>query len=207
MNRPAFKDGGIVVMAGLFLYGAAAGVEAGLGAGPAVSAVLEEFGKMVLLLGFGWRGWGSTREGRLPRQIRARILGLARGLSLGLVAVAVFAGAENLAYLVAFQEAGVLARLFWSLPVHLVAGLLEALGVIRVFRGLERAQGLVGVSLALASLGLACAWHLGANLLLLEHLSSATFLGGVVVANLLFLVLLWQFLKQAYLGGFLYGAD
>ena len=136
-------------------------------------------------------------------------MALARGLSLGLVAVAVFAGAENLAYLIAFQEAGVLARLLWSLPVHLVAALAEALGVLLLFRwrgsGPAEARGrlpLVGEPVP----GLRLApGRQPARLRITSPLRPSRL--GVVIANLLFLVLLLQFLRQAYLGGFLHGAD
>ena len=132
MKRPAFMDGALAVLTGLLLYGGAVGSETVLGTNLSGSALLEELGKALLLLAFGW--CGTARAGHLSRQGRARARGLARGLSLGLVAIGVFAGIENLAYLLAFREAGVLARLFWSLPVHLVAGLLEALGVVFLFR-------------------------------------------------------------------------
>ena len=202
-------DGVLAVLTGLLLYGGAVGSETVLGTNLSGSALLEELGKALLLLTFGW--CGIARAGHCSRQGRARALGLARGLSLGLVAIGVFAGIENLAYLLAFREAGVLARLFWSLPVHLVAGLLEALGVVFLFRGLageRRPRARVGgVSLWLSSLCLAFAWHRGANLLISAELAPSAFLGGIVLANLLFLFLMAQFLKQAYLGGFLHGAD
>jgi drug/metabolite transporter (DMT)-like permease len=95
--------------------------------------------------------------------------------------------------------------------VHLVAALAEALGVLFLFRNLEGKRTLrrtlVGISLGFASLCLAGAWHMGANVLVSERLDPMVFAAGVVSANLLFLLLLSQFLKQAYLGGFLHGAD
>ena len=211
MKRSAFAEGVSVAMAGLLLYGVMAGIESGLGMDLTVAAILEELGKAMVVLGFGWYGRRAAHEGPLPRLAQRRALGLARGLSLGLVAVAVFAGAENMAFLVAFREAGILARLLWSLPVHLVAALLEALGVVFLFRGMEgranfRAR-LVGVFLWSSSLCLAGVWHRGANALVSVRLASSTFAAGVVIANLLFLVLLSQFLKQAYIGGFLHGAE
>jgi hypothetical protein len=211
VKHPVCKDGVLAVTAGLLLYAVAAGLETVLRTGLWSSTLLEELGKAVVLLVFGGTWRNTARAGRTVRQARSRALGLARGLSLGLVAIAVFAGAENMAYFLAFREAGVLARLFWSLPVHLVAGLVEALGTVLLFRCLERKPGfrarLGGMSLWFSSLCLACAWHGGANGLVSGHLASSTFLGGIVIANLLFLVLLSQFLKQAYLGGFLHGAD
>lgn len=195
--------------AGGLLFGAAAGLEGRLGAGPLLSALLEEAGKVTLLLLFGGLGQGPARGLATRRETRSRGLALARGLSLGLVAVTVFAGAENLAYLLAFPEFGVLERLLWSLPVHLVAGLLEALGVLFLFRWLETKSGFrwraAGLASCLGALGLAVCWHGAANLLAAEHPAAVP--GGAVVAFLLFLVLLPQFLGRAYLGGFLHGTD
>ena len=202
-------EGVAAVLAGLLLYGAAAGIEAFAGTGPVAAATVEELGKAALLLGFCWLDRDTVRERNPRREARGRRLRLARRLSLGLVAVTVFVGVENLAYLAVFPEAGVLARLLWSLPVHLTAALLEALGLLLLFdrlaaRGRRR---LAGVFLGLGGLGLAWAWHLGANLLVSGRLTSPVFAAGVVVANLCFLVLMVQFLRKAYLGGFLHGAD
>lgn len=202
MRRPALQDALVTVGAGVALYGAAAGLETVSGVGLAVSAILEELLKVAVLLVFGWTGRRAMGEGETRRLARSRALGLARGLSLGLVTVTVFAGAENLAYLAAFPEAGVLARLVWSLPVHLVAALTEALGILCLFRW-RRA----GVAFLLGLAALAMAWHATANLLASHQLAFPVFAGGVVAANLLFLVLLSQFLRHAYLGGFLHGAD
>ena len=211
MKHPVCQDGVTAVVAGLLLYAAATGVETFLTAGPMVSAILEELGKMLLLVGFGWSGRSAARERHPLRQARARALGAARGLSLGLVAVVAFAGAENLGYLIAFQEAGILARLLWSLPVHLVAALSEALGVLFLLRCLEGKRDfrprLVGISAWFAGTGLAMAWHVGANILVSNSLTPSVFAGGVVLANLLFLVFMLLFLRQAYIGGFLHGAD
>jgi hypothetical protein len=201
VKRRAFIEAVLAALAGLLLYAAAAGLETVLDAGPTLSAILEELGKTMLLLVFGW-------SGRVGASVRQRVLGLARGLSLGLVAVTVFAAAENMAYLLAFQEAGVLARLLWSLPVHLVAALAEAWGVLILLRGRETSRrAILGTLCWFAGLCFACAWHIGANALASVHLAASTFAGGVALAILLFLVLMSQFLKQAYLGGFLHGAD
>jgi len=202
-------EGAAAVLAGFLLYGLAAGIEAFAGTGPLVAATVEELGKASLLLGFCWQGWKGGPERNPRREARGRLLRLARRLSLGLVAVAVFVGVENLAYLAAFPEAGVLARLLWSLPVHLVAALVEALGFLLVFRRLAggRRPGLAGAALGSGGLVLAWAWHLGANLLVSGRLTPKVFTAGVVIANLLFLVLMMQFLRKAYLGGFLHGAD
>jgi hypothetical protein len=214
VKRPGVMDGGLAIAAGLVLYGAMAGIELALQADPRISAILEELGKALLLLVSGWRG-GLGRRAILERNpvrlTRWLALGTARGLSLGLVAVAVFIGAENLGYLIAFPESGVLARLLWSLPVHLVAALAEALGALFLLRQLAVKGAirnrLAGLSAWTGALVLAMAWHLTANLLVSHHLEPWTFTAGMVIANLLFLVLLLQFLKQAYLGGFLHGAD
>lgn len=202
MRNSTFREALVAVTAGLALYGAAAGLGTAGGGGPVFSALLEELLKAALLLGFGWAGRRMGGEDNPRRLARCRALGLARGLSLGLVAVTVFAGAENLAYLAAYREAGVLARLLWSLPVHLVAALLEALGVLCLFRG-----RLAGSAFGCGLVALAMGWHAAANLLAAHRLAFPAFAGGVAVANLLFLILLLQYLRHAYLGGFLHGAD
>jgi len=211
MTRAALLEAGLAGMAGGLLFGLTAGLERHFGAGPISSALLEELGKTVLLLGFGLSGLGSAPDRNPLRAARSRALGLARGLSLGLVAVTLFAGAENIAYLIAFPEFGVLGRLLWSLPVHLVAALLEALGLLFLLRWLGTRSGLrwrlVGVACALAGLALASTWHAAANLLVADRLGPGSFAAGVATALLLFLVLMSQFLRQAYLGGFLHGAE
>ncbi len=216
VKRSALLEGVIAVMAGLALFGAAAGMEMAVGAGPTASAILEELGKAALLLLAGRLGIlfraGQILERNSRRQARSLALGAARGLSLGLVAIAVFAAIENMAYLIAFPESGVLTRLVWSLPVHLVAALAEAMGTLFLFRYLsDKAPGwlkkLIGTTTWIGSLALAMVWHIGANLLVSGHLTASAFTAGMVTANLLFLVLLSQFLRQAYLGGFLHGAD
>jgi hypothetical protein len=130
-------------------------------------------------------------------------MGTARGLSLGLAAVAVFVIAENLAYFSAFPEAGILKRLLWSMPGHLVAALLEALGALGLLRRRDRWGGL----LAGLSLGLAISWHGALNLLASGTLTLQVFAAVALLANLLLLGLLHLFLDRAYLGGFLHGAD
>lgn len=210
MRRSASLDAALAGLAGCLLFGAAASVERGLGLGPKGSACLEELGKSVLLLAFGWFSQGAFLERNPLRQARFRALGCARGLSLGLVAVTVFAGAENLAYLIAFPEFGVLGRLLWSLPVHLVAALVEALSLLFLLRGWSLETGprwrLAGCACAVGGLGLASAWHATANVLVSEPLVPGVFTGGVAISLLLFLVLLSQFHRRAYLGGFLHGA-
>lgn len=223
MKRPVFPkpllEGLAAGIAGLALYGAAAGIEIALGSGPAAAALLEELGKAGLLLLSGWLGirtraeW-TKRERNPARRARSQALALARGLSLGLVAIALFAGIENVAYLIAFPEAGVLGRLLWSLPVHLVAALLEALGAVFLFthpatriEAHRPLRSLTGPLVWTGALVLATAWHLSANLLASGRLTFPLFTTGVVIAHLLCLALLFRFLRQAYLGGFLHGAD
>jgi hypothetical protein len=192
------------------------GIEVGIQAGTVVSVELEELSKASLLLLFGYLGVQTGQSGgeRHPvRRARARALDFARGLSLGLVAIVIFAGAEDLLYLHAFPEAGVLARLAWSLPVHLVAGLLEALGTVSLFRhpagaiAIRRVRTWVGLFFWVGSLGLAAAWHLAANQLASGPLPFPLYLAGAVTAFLLLVALLSAFFRQAYLGGFLHGAE
>lgn len=185
-----------VLAGGAALFGLAAGLERGFELGPVSGAWLEEAGKTLLLLGFGLLG----NRRAIPERTRA--LGIARGLSLGLVAVSVFVLIENLAYFAAFPEAGILGRLLWSTPGHLVAALLEALGLLALLRR-ER----FGLLRAGAALALAGAWHTGLNLLASGPLAGSHFLAGSAVALLATLTLLFLFLGQAYLGGFLHGAD
>ncbi len=185
-----------VLAGGAALFSLAAGLERGFELGPVSGAWLEEVGKTLLLLGFGLLG------NRRAMPERARALGIARGLSLGLVAVSVFVLIENLAYFAAFPEAGILSRLLWSTPGHLVAALLEALGLLALLRR-ER----FGPLRAGAALVLAGAWHTGLNLLASGPLAGSQFLVGSLVALIAFVSLLFLFLGQAYIGGFLHGAD
>lgn len=188
---------------GVALFGVASGLERGFGLGPVSGAWVEEVGKAVLLLGFGAAGVRRAVKPGAPRRAgRVRSLGAARGLSLGLVAVAVFVLIENLAYFAAFPEAGILSRLLWSTPGHLAAALLEALGALALLRGSR-----FGVVKAVTVFALAGAWHAGLNLLASGALAGPHFLAGALAALLAALSLLFLFLGQAYLGGFLHGAD
>ncbi len=208
MKRPALPPPLAAVVAvltgGLALYGGVAWVERILQMGPISGAVLEEAGKGLVILAFGWSGSRKPAlERRSTQRIRSRALGAARGISLGLVAVAVFVLAENLAYAEAFSEAGILKRLLWSVPGHLTAALLEALGALHLLRR----RDLIGGLLAGGGLILAAAWHAGLNLLASGPLGGALFAGGSLLASLSFVMLLFLFLGHAYLGGFLHGAD
>jgi hypothetical protein len=201
--RPAV-EALLVLVGGLSLYGAASGLEIALGTGPVGGALLEETGKALVILVAGWLGGRKAVSERHPRrQIRATNLGIARGLSLGLSAVAMFVLAENMAYFSVFPEAGILKRLLWSMPGHLVAALLEALGSLWLLRRCDwRGALLAGMSLVLAVL-----WHVAMNLLATGPLTALVFTTGALLAPSLFLILLLLYLDRAYLGGFLHGAD
>lgn len=193
----------LTLAGGVALFGVASSLERGFGLGPVSGAWVEETGKAALLLGLGAAGVRrAVKQGAPGRAGRARSLGAARGLSLGLVAVAVFALIENLAYFAAFPEAGILSRLVWSTPGHLAAALLEALGALALLRGNRS-----GIFKAVAALVLAGAWHTGLNLMASGALAGPHFLAGSLAALLAALSLLFLFLGQAYLGGFLHGAD
>jgi len=210
----SLQEGALAVAAGLALYGASAGIETATGATPIMGAVVEETAKAALLLLAGWLGGRRPKACHPAQRPRAQALGMARGLSLGLVAITVFIGMENLAYCSAYPEAGILARLLWSLPVHLVAALVEALGALALLQQPEPpspdrrwGRALRGPGAWFGALGCAAAWHGGANLLVSGRLPWPVFLAGAILATLLCLVLLSRFLTQAYLGGFLHGAD
>lgn len=210
----SLQEGALAVAAGLALYGASAGIESATGVAPVMGAVVEETAKAALLLLAGWLGRHHPRACHPPQRPRARALGMARGLSLGLVAITVFIGMENLVYCSAYPEAGILVRLLWSLPVHLVAALAEALGTLALLKQLDTrspdrrwVRTLRGPGVWIGSLACATAWHGGANLLVSDRLAWPIFLAGASLATLLCLVLLSRFLTQAYLGGFLHGAD
>ncbi len=193
----------LALAGGCALFGLAAGLERGLGLGPVSGAWVEEVGKVLLLLGFGIRGLRRAAPERQSRRAdRAKALAAARGLSLGLVAVSVFVLIENLAYFAAFPEAGILDRVLWSTPGHLAAALLEALGLLSLLR-----RSRFGVLKAVTALTLAGAWHTGLNMLASGALAGPHFLAGSLVALLAFVAFLFLFLGQAYLGGFLHGAD
>ena len=224
LPRPArpLREGGAAVACGAGLFAAAAAIERAAGSGVAVSAVLEECGKALLLLVWGFYGWESAARGGAPTLSRARrrrelLLGEARGLSLGLVSIAVFVAAENLAYFAAFPEAGILTRLAWAVPVHLVAALLEAVGALLFLRALTlwaqrtEARSWLGPALGclawLASLGGGAAWHTAANLLVERGLDTKSLVAGSLAGSTLAVLLFALFLRRAYIGGFLHGAD
>lgn len=188
-----------VAAAGLGSWLVLAKLEPALGGGLVLSACLEEAMK-VLMLGMAL--------------VLGRSLGQAPGkaLLLGLMAIGVFAAAENLAYLLAFQSPDILERLLWSEPIHLVSGLAWALGLGGLARGPDR---LVARLLAFLGLGaLALAWHLGLNLLAIGPLPSPGREGhGLALAlaglgnGLAIFMLGRSFVQRVIIGGFLYGED
>ncbi len=208
----------LVLLAGAALFAAAAAIERLLGTSPAVSAVLEESLKTISILSIGYFAYrASMRRPDAPgtgRERRAR-LAAARGISLGLASTLAFAGIENLAYLFAFPEAGILARLAWSLPVHLVAALLEALGALASLTALAafaagrrsrlRALASGGALVALVAAG--SAWHAAANVLVDSGIASWTYVGGATASLALAQVLVRVVTRRAYNGGFLHGTE
>jgi hypothetical protein len=228
-----------VATAGLFLYAAALVPERLLSASGGLSALIEEMLKTLTIAAFALAGARSAArmagtERSSIRRARAIRLGSARKTSLALAAVAVFAAIENLSYFLAFPEAGIAARLVWSLPVHLVAALAEALGVLALAASLARARAarmggkpeslkrrLASLSAFLAGAGSGFLWHWTANALaaggqggglpgpsfLADGAAGPVFLAGAALNILAFIVLATAFSRRAYIGGFLHGAD
>ncbi len=226
-HRQAVLEAGLAAISGLLLYLGALVLE-GLGelllapgspeaARRALFALIEEGAKLGLLLAFGLRfGAGGPRR----RGADALRLGAARGLSLGIAAVAVFAAIENLAYFAASPGWGAAGRLLWSEPVHLVSALALSLGLFPLVSGRGGPAGRSAARAAPAIAGgfaLAYAWHLGANLaasgLLLPRAAEAP--GGaarlLAAGSILNAAALWAlvrlYLHKAVIGGFLYGKE
>ena len=226
-HRQAFLEAGLAAISGLLLYLGALVLE-GLGelllapgspeaARRALFALIEEGAKLGLLLAFGLRfGAGGPRR----RGADALRLGAARGLSLGIAAVAVFAAIENLAYFAASPGWGAAGRLLWSEPVHLVSALALSLGLFPLVSGRGGPAGRSAARAAPAIAGgfaLAYAWHLAANLaasgLLLPRAAEAP--GGaarlLAAGSILNAAALWAlvrlYLHKAVIGGFLYGKE
>jgi hypothetical protein len=214
--------------AGLLLYASLALLEPALGTGLEASVLLEEGLKCALLAAFAAMFMAAGRGAALSRGGSEKGLGLppsVRGLSWGLVAIAVFATAENLAYFAAFPGRGILLRLSWSEPVHLVSGLAEASALWQLLGpGRKKptpprpARATAGrLARALAFLGLALAWHLGFNLLAdgpIPRLAAGAgpawraALVGAALANLAAIIALaYNFAHRVIVGGFLYGQD
>jgi hypothetical protein len=225
------------VASGLLLYFLLAGLETALGSGLLASVGLEELCKCLLALAFALSFSAADRSG-LARGAKSkakakRSLGLppeVKGLSWALVAVAIFATAENLAYFAAFPGQGILLRLIWSEPVHLVSALAEASAIYLLLSLLPRGQAtragagpgkagrLAGQALtALALLAFALAWHLGFNLVADGPLPALAADAGpawratltfAALANLAALAALaYHFAHRVIVGGFLYGPD
>lgn len=226
-HRQAVLEAGLAAISGLLLYLGALVLE-GLGelllapgspeaARRALFALIEEGAKLGLLLAFGLRfGAGGPRR----RGADALRLGAARGLSLGIAAVAVFAAIENLAYFAASPGWGAAGRLLWSEPVHLVSALALSLGLFPLVsgRGGPAGRGAARAAPAIAGgFALAYAWHLAANLaasgLLLPRAAEAP--GGaarlLAAGSILNAAALWAlgrlYLRKAVIGGFLYGKE
>jgi len=100
---------------------------------------------------------------------------------LALATIAVFGTFENLAYLSAFSSAGIVGRLFWSLPVHVA-------GAMAVIAALSSRRSLVAPAFLFAA-----GWHLGANALASSSPSAAVLIAGSVlsVAAIVVLSRLW----------------
>ncbi len=186
-----------VAAAGLGSWLALAWLEAALGGGLVLSACLEEAMK-VLVLGLAL--------------VLGRSRGPGRALLLGLMAIGVFAAAENLAYLLAFRSPDILERLLWSEPVHLVTGLAWALALAGLARGQDRIPARLLGFLGLGALALS--WHLGFNLLAAGPLPGPGREGhGLALAlaglcnGLAIIILGRYFVQRAIIGGFLYGED
>lgn len=232
MRRASFPgpaiEGAIAIFAGTGLFFAVAGIESSLRASSSSSAFIEEIGKASTILTFGWiyrylEAHEGAPKGKSPRGARLRRGATARGVSMGLAAAAVFAAVENLAYFAAFPEAGILARLLWSLPVHLDSALLEALGALpllgispRVSRSRKGAlRGLAPrfASLAYHTLAFAVGLvagallHAAANLAAEMGIAAEALASGALVGIIGFAALAKAYYHTAYIGGFLHGAE
>lgn len=206
--------------AGILLYFASARVEVEASLGLAGSVLLEEALKTGVILGFAILS--GRRAAAPPVPARKAGIGLpeeAQGLAWGIAAIVAFATAENLAYFAAFPGRGILLRLLWSEPVHLVAGLAEAEAVwlfLRVARAKAGPAAALGCACLLAS---ALLWHLGFNALAdgplpaLERagdeagLAWRSAIAGAFLANLAAIAALgYRFIHRVIVGGFLYGS-
>jgi RsiW-degrading membrane proteinase PrsW (M82 family) len=203
-----------VLGSGALLFASAAFVERALGTPPWAAGIIEEAGKAILVAAFGLAALRSG--GGDP----------ARGLSLGLAASAVFAAIENCAYYLAFPEAGTLARLAWSLPVHLDAALLSALGAAPLLRRIgerrrERARSpspgrasggdplpwLSRIALFATAVAAAAAIHALANFVLSKGPTGMILAAAPIIGFSALAVLAIAFIDTAYIGGFLHGTE
>lgn len=190
-----------VLGAGLGSWLVLASLEPALGLGLVLSACLEEAMK-VLMLGTALVLGRAFGPGQGP----------GKPLLLGLMAIGVFAAAENLAYFLAFRSPDILERLLWSEPIHLVTGLAWALALALATR---RRDGPRARLLAILGLGaLALAWHIAFNLLASGPLPGPGREGhGLALAlaglgnGLAIMILGRYFVQRVIIGGFLYGKD
>jgi hypothetical protein len=225
--RP-FLEGTIALASGAILFAAAAALERARSMPPLASAAIEELLKTAFMVAAGLAGRAlatgvtapTDRRSRADRQAR---LGAARGLSLGLVAAATFAAVENLAYFAAFPEAGALGRLFWSMPVHLVASLVEAIAALPLVQKLfEESPGapchgtlrdairrscrrLAAPMVLATGFALGAALHAAANLAAACGAASPAL--GAAVGLPILVALAATYIDTAYVGGFLHGTD
>jgi len=196
------------------LYATFALVESSAGLGLLGSVILEEGGKFLLLAVLA--SAAARRDGRTA---------IGPALCFGLATIAVFAAIENLAYFLAFPSSDILARLLWSEPVHLVAGLAEAFAASALadLPGLIRRSGrrdgrAIAENLATIALAAAFApgWHFGFNLIAdkaptaLFESGSPTFLALVLAVGMnatAFFMLLRYFTQRVFVGGYLHGSS
>ncbi len=214
-----------VPLAGASIYALAFAAERLIAAEPGTAALIEELLKLAVISAYALGGLASSAHRasleRSPLRFgRAIMLLCARRLSLALAAVAVFAAIENLAYFLAFPEAGIAARLAWSMPVHLVSGLLEALGILAAVkaaarrlaaakggRALEPPALIAAAAALLACCGAGFAWHWAANSLVSGGLGDQRYMLGAAANLAAFVFLATAFARRAYIGGMLHGAD
>lgn len=163
--------------------------------GSAAPVFVEEGCKFLAALAFmrGSRGLSALRRRLDDGNSFDPEPGL-RWPGLALATVVVFATAENLSYYIAFPGAGILWRLFWSLPIHLV-------GAMAVILGLVAGR----ISRILAALLFALSWHLAANAIAAAGPSTATLAAGSL-ANLLAIAALTRaWLQSVIVEGTLHG--
>lgn len=192
-RRDTLLQAGLAASGGILAWLGLSALEPALAGGLAANVILEEAAKILVL------GAAIIIGRNGPR---------ARALLLGLVSIAVFSAAENLAYFLAFGSPDVLSRLLWSQPVHLVSGLAWALALFSLLDGPSPRRLLPALAFGL----LALAWHLGFNLLASGPLPQAgrpghgAAMAAAGLANLLGLSALGRYFAQrVVIGGLLYG--
>ncbi len=215
-HRPAMRTSsgpsavaaiGYIAIGGAALYGSIVTIE-GLAAALhyadeplrlARNAFIEEGAKAVLLFVSATANSAAAKK----TTMRARSYAAARGLSLGLAAVAAFAALETFVYFLAFPSRGTVMRLLWSLPTHLVAAFATALGAAEF---LVKGQKVMREALCfLCGFFSAVAWHLAANLLAAQGPAPWIFVVWSIANFAALFALGGAFLKNVLLGGFLHG--